>query len=373
MDGPRGTKKEEFPAVMDLVNSVFRPEKKSMEKEYAVIFNESNYENLRIIIENGKPVCHIGMRLREIKICGCKSKAGSIGGVCTDPAYRKKGYSTTLLNDCIKKMDEEGCDFMLVSGDRGLYDRADCMRAGKVCRWTVRGDLERFKVSGLSIRDFSRDAVPDMIKAYNAKPVRFIRTAEDWECGFTCGQVMNRPCVFVPVYENEKFSGYLIIFIFDEGTNKVGEVMEYAGPAKSLLGSISLLYQKFNLARLSFNVPFYDEKLNRLMREKNFNVEVTPAHGTIRILNFTRLMQRMAPYFKKRIGRIADSIRFSEKNGKFIFELGKEKLVLPDRRILTWSVLGTPEGYPITNIGGLADLLSRIFPMPIPWPGLNYV
>jgi len=374
MEGPRGTKKNEFGSVMNLVNSVFRPEKKSMQEEYAILFNRENLENMRIILEDGKPVSHAGISERDIVICGCRSRVGSIGAVCTDPEYRNKGYSTIILKDAIRKIDRDGADFMLVSGDRNLYDRLDCMRVGKVCKWTIRKtDLGRLGPSVVQVRDFARNALQGMMKVYNREPVRYIRPVNDWNTGVECGQVMNRPCTFATIYEGRKFRGYVVIHLFDEGTSKIGDVMEYAGSRKALFNAIPSIFKKFNLERLSFNIPFQDGEFIKSMREKNLNVSVIPVHGTVRIVNFTRLMQRLAPYFRRRIGRIADSLVFKEENGRFIFELGRERVIIPNRRVLAWWILGTPEGYMISGSGGLENLLGRVFPIPFVWPGMNYV
>lgn len=49
-EGPRGTRKEEFSKVMELVDSIFvsaREKGTSMEKGFPLLFNQRNLENMR--------------------------------------------------------------------------------------------------------------------------------------------------------------------------------------------------------------------------------------------------------------------------------------------------------------------------------------
>ena len=87
MEGPRGTKKEEFDQVLKLANYVFRQSNNlpDMEKWYPLLFNDDNLENMRIILEDNRPVSLIGISEAEITVYGCRTKIGSIGSVCTYP------------------------------------------------------------------------------------------------------------------------------------------------------------------------------------------------------------------------------------------------------------------------------------------------
>lgn len=376
MEGPRGTKKEEFETVMTLINSIFRPDKQSMLQEYSIVYNEENLENIRIIVEDGKAVSHIGTIERDISIHYCKSRTGFIGGVCTDPSYRGRGYATIILNDCMNRFEKNGCDFMLISGGRGLYDKIDSLRVGQVHNITVtKGDLKRFKeVDTVSIEPYNENYLPQMFAAYDKKKVKFIRLKKDWEIGLKCGQVMNKPSNFFIVKNKDEFEGYLIISFAGEETSKTGNVLEYAGSTKSLIESIPLLFQQFNLQSLILNIPFEDQNFAKLIIDKGVNASVGPiAQMTVRILNFERLMNRLRPYFIKKIGRIARGMEFEEKNKKFSILLGKEKFTMQNRREMTWTVLGRPGSYPLLAKGGLEDLLKEIFPVPFVWYGLNYI
>jgi GNAT superfamily N-acetyltransferase len=373
MEGPRGTKKEEFWDLIELVNLVFRPETQAMKEEYQILFNEENLDNLRVIVEDGKPVSHIGTLERDISIYNCRSRVGLVGAVCTHPSYRNKGYATILLNDCIKRFDEHGCDFMLVSGIRRLYDSADCLLIGEVFRLEVRErDLWRFERNEqISIEDSPERYLEEMIRAYDEKAVRFIRPRRDWEIAIKSKFVMNAPCEFLIIKEKGEFKGYLIVHFLEGG--RMAEVREYAGDGKALMDAIPHIFERYGLAGFVFPVPSEDRGLAKPIQDKGVWTTIIPISGTVRILNFPRLMERMRPYFRERIGEEADKMRFEERDGRYIISLGDEEFVMENRRSMTWTILSRPGGYEIEGEGRLIDLLRRMLPIPFVWYGINYI
>ncbi|MBC7327548.1 GNAT family N-acetyltransferase [bacterium] len=371
MEGPRGTKKEEFQDLINLVNLVFRPETKSMQKEYESIFNEENLDNLRIIVEDGKPVSHIGTLEKDIIIYNCRSRVGLVGGVCTHPDYRGRGYATILLKDCIKRFEEHGCDFMLVSGARRLYDSADCLFIGNVFQLDIRRrDLWRFEKSrDVTIENFSDTYLDDMMKAYDEKKVRFVRNRKDWEIALRCGQVMNAPSDFLIVKEKNEFRGYLIVH-FSNGT---ADVREYGGDKNSLIKAIPVLFDEYQLEALSFPVPCEDRGLAQEIQDKGVFVSIVPIAGTVRLLNFPRLMERLRPYIREKIGDIEKDLSFEEDGDNYKISLIDEELVIKGRRAMTWTILSRPGGYEIEARGRLAEILRNVFPIPFVWYGINYI
>lgn len=371
MEGPRGTRREEFEDLINLVNLVFRPESQSMQREYESIFNEDNLENLRIIVEDGRPVSHIGTLEKDIRIFNCSSRVGLVGAVCTHPDYRGRGYATLLLNDCIERFKEHGCDFMLVSGARRLYDSADCLFVGSVIRLEImRRDLWRFdKRDDLSVEDFREEDLEDMMKAYEEKEVRFVRDRRDWEIALRCGQVMNAPSNFLVVKEKGRFKGYLIVH-FSKGT---GDVREYGGDREALMDAIPILFEKYQLQALSFPIPCEDGEFARRIQDKGVYSSVVPIAGTVRLLNFPRLMERLRPLFRERLGEMERDLRFEEEGEEFKISLKGEELVIKGRRAMTWTILSRPGGYEIPGQGELADALRKVFPIPFVWYGINYI
>jgi len=373
MEGPRGTKREEFEGVINLVNLVFRPESKSMQKEYPTLFNEDNLENLRIIIEDGKIVSHIGTLERDISIYNCNLKVGLIGAVCTHPDYRKRGYATLLLNDCIDRFEKHGCDFMLVSGALRIYDSIDCLLIGEVYRVEIREkDLWIFeKDEEISIENCPEKYCKEMESSYNQKLVKFIRRKEDWENAIRNKFVMNAPCEFLILKEKREYKGYLIVRFYED--KKMFEVREYAGEKEIIKKSIPHIFKKYKLTGISFPIPCEDKDFACYFQDRGVSTYIYPISGTVRVLNFKRMMEKMRPYFREKIGEEADKMKFEEIDGKYIISLDNEKFIMENRRHMTWTVLSRPGKYQIKSKNKLSQYIKEILPIPFVWYGINYI
>lgn len=225
IEGPRGTKKEEFNQVIKLVNYIFRESRNkpsNMEKWFSMLFNDDNLENMRIILEDGKPISHLGISETEIAIYGCKIKIGSIGGVCTHPEYRKRGFASLLLEDSMKKMAEDGVDIMLVSGEHGLYKGAGCVEAGRMHKFRIsRNDLKRFNAENMEVFSYQEIDLKNIVEVYQRETVRFFRPLGDFKRILTMGAAMGKEAEILTVHKANEFLGYLVVQIPGEKERKM--------------------------------------------------------------------------------------------------------------------------------------------------------
>src|SRR5690349_13959669 len=128
VDGPRAVRDEDRESLDALTSVVFRP---GMPAQYPQLYDESNWENLRVVLEDGKCVSHVGMIERDALLFGCRIKTCCIGSVGTLPDYRGKGYAGACLDAVTEKAIADGVDIMIVSGDRNLYRMRGCLRVGR--------------------------------------------------------------------------------------------------------------------------------------------------------------------------------------------------------------------------------------------------
>jgi GNAT superfamily N-acetyltransferase len=132
----------------------------------------------RIIAVDGKPVSHIRIIYNHLSIYGVRIKTASLGGVCTDPEFRGRGIATRLLDYCIDEATRAGAKLLIISGDRGLYLRAQAALAGPV--WETRivhrehGDSEQ----ALTVRAAGPDDAPALSRLHQAEPVRYLRSGD---------------------------------------------------------------------------------------------------------------------------------------------------------------------------------------------------
>jgi len=80
-------------------------------------------ENLWLIEQDGKIIGETSIYTFPIRIGAAILQMGGIGGVCTDPAYRKKGFNKILVNHCLEWMKKINLDISLLSGIKNYYHR----------------------------------------------------------------------------------------------------------------------------------------------------------------------------------------------------------------------------------------------------------
>lgn len=375
MEGPRDARIEDAESLKELVGLVFR---ETLWEEYPQLFNEDNLQNCRVIIEDGKVVSHIGMTEQMASIFGCQVGVSCIGGVCTHPDYRNRGFATKAFEDACAKAYAHGIDFMIVSGDRGLYRRAGCRRVGQDYSLKVNRNLaSRFESEKYSLKFCTKDDIPIISQLYRAEPIRFIRTREDYERAFDCNFVMNRPSDFIIIQKNDSIRAYLIIQRPRNKEKKTTQIAEYAGERRSILSSLSLVIDYYKLEDLRLHVYGTDTIMRDLLLEKDADLQVSHASGTVLIINYSQFMNRMRPYFENIIGtEKTNELQFLEFDRTYRIVYQGDEVVIPDRGELAHILFGTQEEMVagLFEGSGKATKLSReLLPIPALWYGINYI
>jgi len=348
-----------------------------MAEEYPLLFDEANLENLRIMVEHGQPVSHIGMLQRDLSIYGCTIRVGSVGSVCTHPEYRMQGYAGRMLDDCIHKLERDGADIMLVSGNRTLYQRAGCAPVGLVYHVNIRdGDRDRLRAEGIEV--CSEADLRDVIRLHQGESVRFIRPYDDVEkllsvTGDLPSLGWEQTLLIIQWYEHPM--AYVVVRSTEKEGHRTGRIVEYAGSREVLIRSLGVLLDRYGVKQLRISIPFYDRALIHGLESRGFGYEVGTMGGhTLRVIHFERLMERMRSYMEERLGRKAAArLVFFERGGRFIFRWGDEERRVGDRLTLTRMLFGASGGETRGHIKGLQAVLREILPLPLPLPGLNYV
>jgi hypothetical protein len=185
---------------------------------------------------------------------------------------------------------------------------------------------------------------------------------------------MNKKAEILIIRKNNNLQGYLVIQV--PGEKKESLVVEYAGDRKAITDTINHIFNRYDIQKLKFNIPSHDTKLLYMFNQKNIKTIIKNTPGTIKIINFSRLMERLRPYLKKILGgKKTDAIRFVQDKNKFSICFGQEKFSA-DEKSLEQIVFGTYNGKEkeiIPKNREISKILNDIFPLPFPWSGLNYV
>jgi len=382
MDGPRGARADEVREIIDLADRVFRNGENagsSMGSEFPLLFSTENAGNLRIIREDNAVVSHVGVWPGELSIFGCTTGSGSIGAVCTDPDYRRRGYATRLVADAIDYLRNGNRTILFVSGNRTLYRNAGCREAGRNWHYTISSDsFPAGQTSPPFIREVGGEAIEELTMILQAEPVRYQRSVDEFRSLVTadpCGRGLG----WTPYLLAVELDGHPLAYIYlrkrRDGDAAVGRIIEYAGNRNLIQRSLPVLMERYSLDRLYLEVQDWDRELAAFMN-RMYTGERGTILGTIRVLDFNRLMDDLRPYWMQRMS--SADVRMFEygATGENAFiSFGSRRLNFTDAAGLTRFLFG---------VGGAAEepvdretlppALQRVFPLPLPNPGcLNYI
>ena len=373
-DGMRSLHADEMEGIFALTSAVFRP---TLVAEYPHFFTRENASNLRVVVENGKVVSHIGTLRRDASILGCMVRPVALGGLATYKAHRGKGHATALFEDTMRACREDGVDFMLVSGYRKMYHRFGCRYVGMDWRFKVdRAQCEAFDDEALEIDEATEADLPELMRLYRRESVRWIRPPSDFKHALA-GVVMNQPSVIHVLRKQGTVSGYMIVQDPKGQTGIEGKVFEFAGAREAVAGALGGVIKKHDLAGLSLHVMGCDGLLQDILKGRGARCSPEAGSGTVTLINFIQFMERMRPYFTEVVGEAsARGLVFEQRGDQMIFRYGGEAVVAENQGKAAEIIFGThggKEARPLKEGGKAGEVLAEIFPIPALWYGLNFV
>ncbi len=371
VDGPRGIKPDELDEVCDLVGRVFNWQ---MRENFPTLFCEENVDNIRIIKVDGKIVSHIGIVVRDMIINGCRISVGNVGAVCTDENYRKRGYAWTILEDAIKKLRSDGVDMLLVSGSRNLYIQHGCTHVGKVFIYSLSSEtfIPKMKVQ---LKKFDVKDLPKWAKLHRNEPVRFHRPYNDFLDLTTKGMVHRKDRSLFSIYNNSDIVAYAVVI---KGKNSIS-LDEYAGSRRAIISAVPIWLEQYNFQKCNIPVPLHDfESANMFDFLGIKPVSIRASGGTISIINFSQLCEKLKPLFEEKVGAsVVQNLSFYERDGTYVFKLDDEQVIYNDIHDVAKLIFDDPptvdKPSEIKAYGKLSDVLKDIFPISRPEYGLSYI
>ena len=140
------------------------------------------------------------------------------------------------------------------------------------------------------------------------------------------------------------------------------------------------------LQELQFSVPFHDTASLLLLKGRGLEGKPGGIGGTYRIVDLVGLVDALGPYLYERLtldeladltietaGVVEDAQFISD---KVRFAFADEELVVEDPLVAAQVIFSPAEDW-MEEVGGvpsrLAEVLARIFPVPLPSYGINYI
>lgn len=373
MDGPRLVRREELDDLSDLLCDVFGFEQWYRKSEFTRgLHRPAHLRGAMVIIENGRPVSHILTIVDDVSIHGCRSKAASLGGVCTHPSYRQRGFASKVLKASLARVTAAGARILMVSGDRSLYRRNHCLPAGQTWEAKITRQSLGPAPAGqrLSVRRTGADEWGRLSPLHAAESVRFIRSVEFfsrccfwWDC--------SAPETWVVESSGETLAYLSLVPDWRERERPVRWSFEYAGARAAIVNALPLVFAQAGLEEVRFRALGQDLELTYLLRERGLSLEMITAPGTHRLLNLPGLMRDLRPYLAALLPRkVVRQLTFRQQGEMCSFSLGEQRVEM-DLSQAVKLALGGPDRRQVE--GPLGEALAAIFPIPFPLPGFNYV
>lgn len=374
IDGPRGLMPEELGKLMeDVVSIVYSPR---MLGHFPTLFCEENADHLRVIKTDGKIVSHIGIVVRDMIINGCRISVGNVGAVSTREDYRKRGFAWSIFEDAMDKFRANGVDAFLISGYRNLYRLHGATHVGNVKRYRLAPKMATPNTKTES-RPFKMDDTPAWASLYRSEPVRFHRPYNDFETLLERSQEHGGG-IRHSIWLGNRIIAYAVLGHRKSADSDFIYLEEYAGSRQALLEAFPTWFGEFETEFAHIGIPEHDIEFADLLDSAGELAGYGCTGGTIVILDFPRLCQRMMPMFEEIVGReTAQKLTFQEKDGSCIITLGDDSIVFDDAHDVARLVFGNPpdrdEKTEIPAQGKLGEVLKSIFPIPRPEYGLSYI
>ncbi len=140
----------------------------------------------RLLFCNGVLASALTVYLWRVRLNGLTPLAGLIGGVCTHPDYRRRGFVKLLMQDAVDFMKGQGCSLSWLYGKEHVYSSSGYRKLEKFPVLSCQADSQALPTSGLQTRPVNRDQdVRELMAIYESwnkdlsGPI--LRSREDWE------------------------------------------------------------------------------------------------------------------------------------------------------------------------------------------------
>ena len=319
---------EDFAALDALSSHVFLSHMpgESMAKRYLGLMGKENRAHINLIKENALPVSNVNWYPSTLAVGDARITVGQVGGVCTHPSARGKGYAEALLQHSFAQMKEEGVSFCVISGDRGLYIRNGARHFTKEYPFLWETPLHDKTVCHLP-PDRLTEGTVTVFSLHEKESVRimrsFLRVREELlsfgapHHGFRGHLFMTESAYAVVSVTNDHA-------VLTEVCGEEAEILRIFGEAVSFLG-----------------MPLTG-RLTRLEKERlpslSFSSSKTP-EMTAKLIDPSLLIRQLSPLFS---AAGLGSVTLSPENGAYTAIINGESFSLTEEELFTAIFFGDP-------------------------------
>lgn len=387
MEGPRACRKDEFEEVIGLINRVFRKgTDQDISTDYPLVFNKSQLENMRIVKDNGKVASLVPIAPRDVVASGDdRFMIAIIAPTVTHTDYRKRGYGTLCLADCIRIMEEKGYDLSVLWTAESTFPFYQKLGWEAVSSqgWLYRlreSDVDFFQNHSFKVRHYNsanENYLNSIMRIHEAEPYRIVRSSSDYRALFALPETTTYLAM-----RGREVAAYLT---FGEGVNKPG-IIESGGEPMALEALVKrILLKQAPAKEIHALVPLSPSALRQLLEEKGagdkrpIEEEETVGYQMVRVNKLRGFLHNIQNYLaKKAAGLEGDlslvcresaevvTLKFSGGSVEFPTKESQNQVIL-SRRELARLMFGPHRAAEPINVKRPADeILEAIFPYYFP-------
>lgn len=355
---------------IELSKTIFKP---NMEEQFLCLLGENNIQRMFIASEDNNVVSMVNFYPTTIQVHQAKITTGSIGSVATLPEYRGKKIASKLLQMAEEKMLSEAITLMIISGQGGLYLGIGADYAGNATEWFAEyGHIS--KTTKITLKKYDDSFFPKINGIYQQENIRYLRDENEFRL-LIKGQTYPDSFATYP-FEMIFRDGILVAYVIlqletDEERFDLG-IKEYGGDRLAIVSAFDLLLECYNKKVMHFATDPHDEIEQYLGGcEKKAIHQFT----SFKIINFSRFMDELKPYWETLMPESKNMIKWSETNGKYIIYWGEEQLQVDNILLLTRLIFGYDQKLNIdySQCPMIKAFVDRIFPIPFAWThNINY-
>jgi len=381
--GPLTPTGAQLEAVVALANRVFRAAGGDMGEDYPLLFHRDRLDQLRIFTEAGRCVSLVGMTINDVVLLGCPLRIACIGSVCTDESARGRGLASRLMDDAYERAAAAGAPVMLISGGRGLYTRRGASGGGRFAKYVVPVGSIQAAGADLTIGEVGPETAALALRLFDAEPIRFSRTEEEYTALVACRRVGNNPGSTYLVRRAGEPPAVLSVHPVrtdNSAGSKTIAVQELAGSRPAALAGLRRIAGNFGAQAVQIYAYMGDRAMRRACAAAGAELEVVAHTGTVKLLDAGRLWKGFGPLLAERIGtEAAAKLRLRAQADELkihtlSFELSDERFVVHGAEKVVAALFGSPQLDPLAGAPGeLGQTLRAALPLPLPMYGLNYI
>jgi hypothetical protein len=279
-------------------------------------------------------------------------------------------------------MRREKVDVVLISGQRGLYQRAGCAIGGHEMRFSLdRQGLERVDAGReVTVAEATDADIPDLIAIHQIEPARYIRSPWDWQQFLKVCRLVTkgveppfgaRRCWLVA--SHDRLLAYVVLAVARDRDAPTAGVVEFGGSRRAVIAALRVLAERYRLQAISARVLPEDREALAMLEALGVAAEPHLLGGHRLAILHEHILSRYRPWLTERVGpEAAAAIEVRRSDAVWSLEVRGKTVPVGDFEALNAALFGDTVR-DLAGGGEAAALLRRALPLPWVLPGLNYV